>query len=121
MRVGNIFGRVCLCVGPSVFLSVCVSVCLSVQTITFELLHIGTSFLLWRYILAISRSSLSIKVIGSRSWSCAKNDCLLISTCYSFVCTHRPLIRSRSHIKVKVNIKLRSFLRRDTLTRVVCI
>ena len=43
----------------------------------------------------------------------------------------RPLKRSRSHIKVKVthqgqgqikvNIKLRSFLRRDTLTRVVCI
>ena len=54
-----------------------------------------------------------------------------VSVCYSFVCTYRPLIRSRSHIKVKVthqgqgqikvNIKLRSYLRRDTLTRVVCI
>ena len=64
MRVGNVFGRVCL--------SVCVSVCLSVQTITFEPLHIGTSFLVWRYILTISRSSLSINVIGSRSRSCAK-------------------------------------------------
>ena len=85
MRVGNVFGRVC------------VSVCLSVQTITFELLHIGTSFLVWRYIL-----SLSIKVIGSRSRSCAKNDYLIISTCYSFVWTYRPLMRSRSHIKVKV-------------------
>ena len=130
MRVGNVFGRVCLSVCP-VCPCVCVSVCLSVQTITFEPLHIGTSFLAWRYILTISRSSLSIKVIGSRSRSYAKNDYLLISTCYSFVWTYRPLMRSRSHIKVKVthqgqgqikvNIKLRSFLRRDTLTRVVCI
>ena len=31
------------------------SVCLSVQTITFKPLHIGTSFLVWRYILTISR------------------------------------------------------------------
>ena len=38
------------------------SVCLSLQAITFELLHIGTSFLVWRYILTISRSGLSIKV-----------------------------------------------------------
>ena len=66
MRVGNVFSRVC----PSVCLSVCPSVCLSVQTITFEPLHIGTSFLVWRYTLTIYRSSLSIKVIGSRS--CAK-------------------------------------------------
>ena len=93
---------VCPSVCPSVCQSVCLSVCLSVQTITFEPLHIGTSFLVWRYILTISRSSLSIKVIRSRSRSCAKNDYLLISTCYSFVCTYRPLIRSRSHIKVKV-------------------
>ena len=60
-----------------------------------------------------------------------KNDYSLISTCYSFVCTYRLLIRSRSHIQVKVihqgqcqikvKIKLRSFLRRDTLTWVVCI
>ena len=72
MRVGNVFGRVCLSVCPSVCPSVCLSVHLSVQTITFEPLHIGTSFLVWRYILTISRSSLSIKVIGSRSGSCAK-------------------------------------------------
>ena len=54
--------------------------------------------------MTISRSSMSIKVIGSRSRSrsCVKNDYLLISTCYSFVCTYRPLIRSMSHIKVKV-------------------
>ena len=56
----------------SVCLSVCLSVCSSVQTITFEPLHIETSFLVCRYIFTISRSSLSIKVIGSRSYE--KND-----------------------------------------------
>ena len=64
MRVGNVFGCVCLCV--------CVSVCLSVQAITFEPLNIETSFLVCRYILTISRSSLSIKVIESRSRSNVK-------------------------------------------------
>ena len=101
------------------------SVCLSVQTITFEKLHIGSSFLVWRYILTISRSSLSIKVIGSRSRSCAKNDYLLISTCYSCVC-YRLSIRSRSHTKVKVTkrvqgqIKVKVISRRDAVMRVVC-
>ena len=76
MRVGNVFGRVCLSVCPSVCLFICVSVCLSVQTITFELLHIGILLLVWRYILTIPRSILSIKVIGSRSRSFAKNDYL---------------------------------------------
>ena len=104
MRLGNVFGRVCLSVCPSV----CPSVCLSVQTITFELLHIGNSFLVWRYILTISRSSLSINVIGLRSRLCSKNDYLLISTCYSFVCAYRPLIRSRSHIKVRIKSRSRS-------------
>ena len=52
---------------------VCLSVGLSAQAITFEPLYIGTSFLVWRYILITSRPSLSIKVIGSRSRSCAKN------------------------------------------------
>ena len=62
MRVGNVFGHVC----------VSVSVCLSVQAITFEPLDIETSFLACRYILTISRSSLNIKVIGSRSRSYEK-------------------------------------------------
>ena len=35
---------------------------------TFEPLHLETSFLVYRYIFTISRSSLSIKVIGSRSY-----------------------------------------------------
>ena len=65
---------VCVCVCLSVCLCVCLSVFLSVQAITFELLNIETSFLVSRYILTISRSSLSIKVIGSRSRSYEKND-----------------------------------------------
>ena len=56
----------------SVCMSVCVSVFLSVQAITFELLDIETSFLVCRYILTISRSGLSIKVIGSKSKSYEK-------------------------------------------------
>ena len=50
----------------------------------------------------ISRLYLSIKVIGSRS--CANNDNLLVSTCYSFVCSYRSLIRSRSHIKGQIKV-----------------
>ena len=68
MRIGNIFSRICL----SVSLCFCLSVCLSVQAITFEPLHIGTSFLVWMCILTISRSSLSVKIIVSRSRSCVK-------------------------------------------------
>ena len=56
----------------------CVCVCLFVQTITFEVFHIETLFLVWWYILTISRSSLSTKVIGSRSRS-SHGKCLV---CY---------------------------------------
>ena len=84
MRVGNVFSHVCLsvclsvhlcvclCVCVSVCLSVCLSVFPSVQAITFELLDIETSFFVCRYILTTSRSSLSIKIIGSRSRSYEK-------------------------------------------------
>ena len=61
---------VCLYVCLSV--CVCLSVFLSVQSITFEPLDIETSFLVCRYILTISRTSLSIKVIGSRARSYEK-------------------------------------------------
>ena len=47
-------------------------VCLPVQAITFEPPHTETSFLVWRYILTLSRSSLSFKAIESRSRSCTK-------------------------------------------------
>ena len=64
MQVGNVFGHVCL--------YVCLSVFLSVQAMTFEQLDIETLVFVCRYILTISRSSLSIKVIGSKSRSCEK-------------------------------------------------
>ena len=68
---------VCQCVSlsvcPSVCVSVCLCVCVTVQAITFEGVDIETSFLVWCYILTISRSSLSIKVIGSRSSSSHEN------------------------------------------------
>ena len=67
MWVGNVFGHVCLCVCVSVCVSVCLSVCVSVCSgYNFEPLNMETSFLVCRYILTITRSSLSIKVIGSR-------------------------------------------------------
>ena len=47
---------------------------LTVWAITFECFDIETSFLVWRFILKISRSSLSIKVIGSRSRSLLQNE-----------------------------------------------
>ena len=49
MREGNVF---------------ILSVCLSVQAITFECLDIETSFLVWWDIFTIPRSILSTKVIG---------------------------------------------------------
>ena len=44
--------------------SLCLCVYLSVWAITFEVVDIETSFLVWWYILTISRSSLSIKSLG---------------------------------------------------------
>ena len=102
IRVGNVFGHVCV--------SVCLSVCLSVQAITFELLDIETSFLVCRYILTISRSCLSINIIGSRSRSYEKNDSF---TYFNFLilCMWPQVInkvkvthQSEGHIKIKVKI-----------------
>ena len=52
---------------------------MSVQAITFELLKLETSFLAYIYSLTISRSSLSIKVIGSRSRSNEKLTCFYLT------------------------------------------
>ena len=102
MWVGNVFGHVCL--------SVCLSVCPSVQAITFELLHMDTSYLVCRVIFIISRLSLSIKVIGLRSRSYKKNDnftyfnmlilCIWLQVINEFKVTHQ----GEGHIKVKVKI-----------------
>ena len=104
MRVGNVFGHVCL--------SVCVSVFLSVQVITFESLDIETSFLVCRYILTISRSSLSIKVIGSRLRSYEKNGSFayfnLLNLCMWLQVINKVKVKhqGQGHIKVKVKYLL---------------
>ena len=51
------------------FSQVCLSISVCVQAITFESFHIGTSFLVWRYVFAISRSILSIRVIAPRLYA----------------------------------------------------
>ena len=97
---------VCLCV----CLSVCLSVCPSVQTVTFEPLHIQASFLVCRDILTISRSSLSIKVIGSRSRSYEKNDnftyfnMFILYIWLQVINEVKVINLGQGHIKVKVKI-----------------
>ena len=83
---------------------VSLSVCLSVQTIIFVPLYIQTSFLVCRYILTIPRSSLSIKVIGSRSRLHEKNDnftyfnilipCILLQVINKVKVTHQHTVSS---------------------------
>ena len=85
---------------------VCLSVYLSVQPITFELLHIETSFMVYRYIFTISRSSLSIKVIEFRSYEKYVNFsylnililCIWLQVINKVKVTHQD----QDHIKVKV-------------------
>ena len=91
---------------------VCVSVYLSVflyvQAITFKPLDIETSFLVCRSILTISRSSLRIRIIGSRSRSYDKNPnftyfntlffCMWLQSINKVKVTHQ----GKGHIKVKV-------------------
>ena len=71
----------------------------------FEPLHIETSFLVSRYIFTISRSSLSIKVIGSRSYENNYNftsfnmliHCLWLEVINKVKVTHQGEITSRSN------------------------
>ena len=105
-HLGNVFSHVCLCV--------CVSVCLSaypsVQPITFEMLHRETSFLVCKYIFTISRSHLSIKVIGSRSRSYEKNDnatyfnILILCIWLQVINKEKVTHQGEGHIKIKVKI-----------------
>ena len=106
------FSVVSVCV--SVHLSVCpsihLSVCMFVQAITFELLHKETSFLVYRYIFTISRSSLSIKIISQGQGHVRKMYnftyfnmliiCLLLQITNKVKVTHQ----GQGHIKVKVKI-----------------
>ena len=86
---------------------------LSVQAITFEPLNIETSFLVCRYILTISRSSLSIKVIGSMSKSYEKKMIVLLNFNLLILCIWPKVInkvkvthQGQGHIKVKVKYLL---------------
>ena len=125
---------VCLSVCLSVCVSVCVSVCPSVcpyfQTITFESLDIETLFLVCRYILTISRSSLSIKVIGSLGQGhMRKNDnftyfnflilCMWIQVINKVKVTHQ----GQGHIKIKVKYlhPFNFYVAYALYKRVVCI
>ena len=127
MRVGNVFGRVCLSFCPSVCLSVCVSVCSDYNFWTgfTQELHFWYGGTSWPYLGRVWVS----RPLSQGQGHVQKMTIYLFHLVIPFVYTYRPLIRSRSYIKVKVthqgqikvNIKLRSFLSRDTLTRVVCI
>ena len=110
-------------------LSICLFVCPSVQAITFEPLHMETSFSVCRYIFAISRSFLSIKVIGSRSISYEKNDnftyfnmlilCIWLQVIKKVKGTHQ----GEGCIKVKVNYlhPFKFYVAHTLRKRVVCI
>ena len=87
------------------------SVCLSVQAITFDLLHIESSFLVYRYIFTISRSSLSIKVIWSRSRSYEKktydftySNMLILCMLLKVINKVKVIHQGQGHIKVKVKV-----------------
>ena len=121
--------HVCLFACLSVCMSVCLSRCPSALAITFEPLHIETSFLVIRYIFTISRSSMSIKVIGSRPRSYEKNDnftyfnmfilCIWLQVINKVKVTHQ----GEGHIKVKVKYlhPFKFYVGHTLGMRVVCI
>ena len=102
-------------------MSVCLSVCPSVQAITFELLNIETSFLVCWYIFTIS--------IASMSRSYEKNDnftyfnmlipCIWLQIINKFKVTHQ----GEGHIKVKVKYlhPFKFYVAHTVCKRVVCI
>ena len=97
MWVGNVFSYVCL--------SVCLSVFLSVQAITFEPLDIETSFLVCRYILTISRSSLRSLGQGQghiKKMSFTYFNLLIICMWLQVINKVKVTHQGEGHIKVKV-------------------
>ena len=80
-------------------MSVCLSVCLSVQAINFELFHIETSFLVCRYIFTISR-------LRSRSYEKMKNftyfNMLILCIWLQVFNKVKFIYKAEGHIKVKV-------------------
>ena len=84
--------------------------CISVQALTSEPLHIETSLLVYRYIFTIPRSSLSIKVIRSRSRSYEKTYNFtyfnMLILCMLLQIINKGKVTPEGHIKVKVNISI---------------
>ena len=78
------------------------SVYVSVQAITFELLQLGASFSVYRYILTTSMSSLSIKVIGSRSRSNIFFVIFYQNCQFNAFLFHSYMIKGQGHLKVKL-------------------
>ena len=93
-----------------VWLSVCPFTCISVQALISEALHIETSLLVYRYIFTISRSSLSIKVIRSRSRSYEKTYNFtyfnMLILCLLLQIINKGKVTPQGHIKVKVKISI---------------
>ena len=89
-------------------MSVCLSVFMSFQAITFEPLDIETSFLVYRYILTIPMSSLSSRSLGPGQGDMRKNDyftyfnllvlCMWLQVINKVNGTHQD----EGHVKVKV-------------------
>ena len=83
---------------------------MSVQAITSEPLHIESLFLAYRYIFTISMSSLSIKVIGSRSKSYEKNyiftyyNILILFMLLKVINKVKVTYQGQGHIKVKAKV-----------------
>ena len=110
-------------------MSVCLSVFLSVPTITFEPFDIETSFFVCRYILTVSRSRLSIKVFRPRPRSYEKNDnftyfnllihCMWLQVINKVKVTHQ----GNGHIKVKEKYlcSFQFYVAHTVNKRVVCI
>ena len=94
----------------SVCLCVCISVYPSVQAITSEPLHIKTSFLICRYFFTMSRSSLIIKVSGSRSYEQIDNftyfNMLILCIWLQLIDEVKVTHLGEGHIKVKVKISI---------------
>ena len=87
-------------------ISVC-KVCLPVQAITFEPLHIEILFLVCRYIVTISRSSISIKIIGKvkviwENYNFPYLDMLILCVWLHIINKDKVTYQDLGHINVKV-------------------
>ena len=113
MWVGNVFSHACL------------SVCLSVQAITFELLDIETSFLVSRYILVKFEYQghwVKVKVILEKM-SFTYFNLLIICMWLQVINKVKVIHEGEGHIKVKVKYPypFKFYVAHTLCKRVVCI